>query len=183
MKPTLNRFFRIFATVVACVYAMGAIASLHVAAAAQSGMLMPSTAKEVPDVGYVDGEGSRFTLAEHKGKVVVLHFWAKWCPPCVEELPQMQQALTEFGAGGDLVVLPLSLDRTPETVKAFYAANDITLPLLLDDKGAAMRALEIRGLPSTVIIDREGREIARRAGVVDWESEAVKGVIQNALAK
>lgn len=176
MKPTLNRFFRIFATVVACVYATGAVA-------AQSGMLMPSAPKEVPQVGYADADGKTHTLAEHKGKVVVLHFWAKWCPPCVEELPEMQQALAEWGFGDDLVVLPLSLDRVPETVKGFYAGNDITLPMVFDEKGTAMRALEIRGLPSTVVLDREGREVARRAGVVDWKSEAVKGVIEDALAK
>lgn len=183
MRPTLNRFFSIFATVVACVYAIGAVASLHTAAAAQAGMLMPSAAMDVPDVVYKDAEGASHGLAEHKGKVVVLHFWAKWCPPCVEELPQMQQALAELDAEGELVVLPLSLDRTPEVVKSFYEANDITLPLLFDDKGKTMRALEIPGLPSTVILNREGREIARRAGVVDWKSEAVRGVITDALAK
>lgn len=183
MKPTLNRFFKRFATVVACVYALGAVAALQVAAAAQSGMLMPSAPTDVPELTYQDAEGKDYAVSDHKGKVVVVHFWAKWCPPCVEELPEMQEALAALDAGDDLVVLPLSLDRAVGTVEAFYGNNNITLPLVLDGKGAAMRALEIKGLPSTVILDRNGKEIARRAGVVDWKSEAVTGVLKEALAK
>lgn len=184
MKSPLNRFFKIFATVVATVYVAGALASLHVADAAQQGMLMPSAPKAVEDAAYLDAEGATHALSAHKGKVVVVHFWAKWCPPCVEELPLMEQALQQLDAGEALVVLPLSLDKEMATVQAFYAAHDITtLPALLDDKGKAMRLLEIRGLPSTVILNRKGEEIARRAGVVDWSSPAVIGVLEEALAK
>lgn len=183
MKPTLNRFFSLFATVVACASILGAVAALKVAIAAEQGMLMPSAPKTIEPFGYTDAEGKGYTVDAHKGKVVIVHFWAKWCPPCIEELPLMQDALTKLDAGDDLVVLPLSLDRTVEVVQTFYAENDITLPLYMDEKSRAMRALGIRGLPSTVILDGEGREIARRAGVVDWQSEAVIGVIEDALAK
>lgn len=181
MKLTLKRFFTVFATVVAVIYAVGAVGALKVAVAQQQGLLMPSAAKEVADITYYDAEATAFQLADLQGKVVVVHFWAKWCPPCIAELPEMEEALAALDAGDDLVVLPLSLDREVAVVEAFYAENNITLPVLMDQRGAAMRALEIRGLPGTVLLNREGKEIARRAGVVDWDSPAVRGVIEEAL--
>lgn len=170
---TLNRFFRFFATVVAVICLAGP------AMAAQEGTLTPSEPREVADIVYHDSEGVEQKLLSLKGKIVVVHFWATWCPPCIEELPQMQKALAGLGEG--VVVLPVSLDRTPEVVRSFYDANGITLPLVMDDKGKAMRALEIKGLPSTVIINREGKEIARRAGVVDWSNPVVVEVITGVM--
>lgn len=171
--PTLNRFFRLFATVVAVICYTG------VAMAAQKSVLAPSEPRKVADIAYYDSEGTEQKLSSLKGKIVIVHFWATWCPPCIEELPQMQKALAGLGEG--VVVLPVSLDRTKEAVEAFYAANGITLPLVMDDKGKAMRGMEIKGLPSTVIISREGKEIARRAGVVDWSNPAVAEVIKGAM--
>jgi thiol-disulfide isomerase/thioredoxin len=170
--PTLNRFFRFFATVVAVICYTG------VAMAAQEGLLTPSEPREVADIAYYDREGTEQKLSSLKGKIVVVHFWATWCPPCIEELPQMQKALVGLGEG--VAILPISLDRMKEAVQAFYDANHIILPLMMDDKGKAMRAMEIKGLPSTVIISREGKEIARRAGVVDWSNPAVVEVIKGA---
>lgn len=171
--PTLNRFFHFFATVVAVICCAGAALS------AQEGVLIPSEPREVADIAYHDREGAEQKLSSLKGKVVIVHFWATWCPPCIEELPRMQQSLA--GLGGEVAILPISLDRTTDAVQAFYTAHGITLPLVMDDKGKAMRALEIKGLPSTVIIDREGKEIARRAGVVDWDNPAVKERITGTL--
>lgn len=175
MKPTLNRFFAVFATVVAWWCISG------VATAAEQGVFTPSAAKDIPQISYLNKENIPALLEAHKGKVVVLHFWAKWCPPCVTELPEMQRAMDALQAGDELVVLPLSLDRNVADVQAFYKEHNITMPVLLDNKGMAMRALEIRGLPSTVLINREGKEIARRSGVVDWQNPAVRKVIEEAL--
>ena len=155
------------------------------ATAAEKGEMIPSAAKDIPTISYVDTEGETIALSDHKGKVVVLHFWAKWCPPCIEELPEMVAMLDTLDAKDkqDLVVLPLSLDRNAETVHAFLEEHALPLPVTRDAGGKAMRALEIRGLPSTVILNRNGQEIARREGVVNWENPAVKEMIMDAGSK
>lgn len=181
MKPTLKRFFSIFATVVAAIYVVGAVASLNFAAA-EEGVLKPSEPQEAVAYSYVDGEGVSIAGSDHAGKVVLVHFWAKWCPPCIKELPEMVEMLDSLSdeTKANLVVLPISLDRDAETVRAFLASNNLDLPIMRDEGSKAMRALKIRGLPSTLLLDREGREIARRDGVVDWKKPFVRGVIVEA---
>lgn len=183
MKAPLNRFFRYFATVLAVFYAVAAVASLQVAAA-QQGVFLPSAPREVPEYGYVDQAGTPVSGEVHLGKVVILHFWAKWCPPCIEELPQMVEMIDGIDAErkADLVVLPISLDRDAATVQNFLKENDIRLPVLRDEGSKAMRAFGIKGLPSTILIGRDGKEIARREGVVNWQSPAVRGLILDTLS-
>lgn len=182
MKPTLNRFFRIFATVVACLYGLGAIAALQVAAA-ERGMFMPSAEKPAIEFGYRDIKGMPASITAHKGKVVIVHFWATWCPPCVTELPEMVEMLDSISIKNkqDLVMLPISLDRNVASVSEFFKKNDLQLPVLHDEGSAAMKALQVRGLPTTIVLNRKGREIARREGVVDWTSPAVRGKVLEAL--
>lgn len=179
MKPTLNRFFAVFATIVACWMAAPAYS-------AAEGMLIPSAKTPLPEeLGYVDAEGTPVSLSVHKGKVVLLHFWAKWCAPCIDELPEMVKTLDMLDPAqkAELVVLPLSLDRDSATVRGFFEENNIALPILRDHGSKTMRALKIRGLPSTVLLNRNGEEIARREGVVDWQSAAVRGLIEEELQK
>ncbi|MCH2548177.1 MAG: TlpA family protein disulfide reductase [Alphaproteobacteria bacterium] len=184
MKPTCNRFFQLIATVLAGFYIFAAVASLKVAAAAREGMLVPSAAKEIPALSYVNGEGEKIAFATHKGKVVVVHFWAQWCPPCIDEMPEMVASLNSLSDAhkAKLALLPISLDKDAETVQAFYEKHNLALPVMRDDNKAAMRAMNIRGVPSTVILDAEGREIARREGVADWDSPAIRGILLEALS-
>lgn len=173
-----NRFLRGIATLVACVV-LGTAASGY--AQTKEGQLeLLETPETMPDIIYYDAEGKGKTLSSHRGKVVVLHFWAKWCPPCVVELPEMKTAL-EALAHDDLLLLPISLDFKVETVQQFYAENNIDFPVMMDNKSAAMRTAGIRGLPGTVIVDREGRIISRHNGVANWASEDTQALIRNAL--
>ena len=121
--------------------------------------------------GFQDGEGTVRTLADYAGRGLVMNLWATWCVPCVAEMPELQD-LARKVAGAGILVLPLSSDRGgAEAVRRFYAANRIDgLPVLLDPRGEAARAWGVRGLPTTLVIDRQGRERGRVEGAIDWAS-------------
>jgi thiol-disulfide isomerase/thioredoxin len=118
------------------------------------------------------------TLADYRGRGVVLNLWATWCGPCVAELPTLD-ALAAAVAADDIVVLPLSSDAGgAASVRAFYDGHDIEhLPVLLDPGGAITQAWQVPGIPVTVIFDRSGHPRARLVGGADWSTpEAVARV-------
>jgi thiol-disulfide isomerase/thioredoxin len=125
------------------------------------------------DIPFLDGDGTSHRLAEFAGQGVVLNLWATWCVPCVAEMPALA-AMAQAVAGDRIAVLPLSSDRGgAQVVRKFYAQHDIqALQVWLDPKGEAARAWGARGLPTTLILDRQGREVARLEGAVDWSGTA-----------
>ncbi len=121
---------------------------------------------------FADAEGASHTLAEFAGRAVVLNMWATWCVPCVAELPALA-TLSKRLAGSGVVVLPLSSDRGGvPVVRRFLDEHKIDLPIWIDPKGDAARAWGARGIPTTLIIDRSGRELGRVEGSADWASDA-----------
>ncbi|QEW23688.1 Cytochrome c biogenesis protein TlpA (plasmid) [Marinibacterium anthonyi] len=123
----------------------------------------------------MDGDERDLTLADFEGRVVLLNIWATWCPPCREEMPTLDALQARLG-GPDFHVLPLSIDRAGlEPVRRFYRETDIrNLDLYIAEDTRAMLALAVVGLPTTILIDRMGRELGRLAGPAEWNSpEAV----------
>ena len=120
----------------------------------------------------MDAEGATHDLTAFAGKGLVINMWATWCTPCVAEMPALQVLARKAAAAG-ILVLPLSSDRGgADVVRKFYASHAITgLPLWLDPKGAAASAWGARGLPTTYIIDRQGRERGRLEGAIDWAAD------------
>ena len=125
----------------------------------------------LPDFSFTDAEGKPHTVADFPGKGLVINLWATWCPPCVAEMPALDRLATALAAEG-ILVLPLSSDRGGEpVVRAFYERTRLSkLRIWLDPRGAATRALGARGLPTTVIVDRTGRERARLEGDAAWDA-------------
>ena len=123
------------------------------------------------DAVFFDGEGAEKRVGDFAGQGLVLNLWATWCVPCVAEMPALQ-AMAQALAGDRIAVLPLSSDRGgAATVRKFYEQHDIRgLGVWLDPKGEAARAWGARGLPTTLIVDRGGREVARLEGAIDWAS-------------
>lgn len=124
----------------------------------------------LPPITFNDADGVAQTLEAFAGRAVLINLWATWCPPCVAEMPaldRLQAALKEEGWS----VLPLSSDRGgAAVVRAFYERIGVTqLPVLLDPRGAAARALGSRGLPTSIIVNRRGEEVARIEGDVAWD--------------
>lgn len=128
---------------------------------------------------FTDRDGGTHTLADWQGKVVLLNFWATWCAPCREEMPSLDALQAQMG-GDDFTVVPIATGRNaPERIDAFYAETGLeNLPVLLDPRQQLARAMGVVGLPVTVLIDRDGNEVARLLGEADWTSEPAKAVIR-----
>lgn len=136
-------------------------------------------AQDPPEGVFVDADGGEHTLASFHGRGMVVNLWATWCGPCVAEIPSLA-VLSKALAPRDIAVLPLSSDRGgAKVVSAWYQAHDVTgLPVLLDPRGALARAWGSHGIPSTHVIDRNGKERARLEGAADWSSAATIALIQ-----
>jgi thiol-disulfide isomerase/thioredoxin len=135
-----------------------------------------------PAISFVAADGSEHHLADFVGRGMVVNLWATWCAPCVAEMPSLA-ALSKTLAPNDIAVLPLSSDRGgASVVEAFYKQHDITgLPVLLDPKGAAARAWRARGIPTSLVIDRQGRERARLEGSADWSTPAAAALVRKLI--
>lgn len=125
----------------------------------------------VPALHLNDLDGKAWSLADLRGRAVLLNFWATWCEPCRAEMPSLQ-ALAHRRAGDGLVALTVNYQESEPTIRRFLERTPIALPVLLDRDGAAAKAWTPRVFPSTVLIDRGGRPRRVVVGEVDWNGEA-----------
>jgi thiol-disulfide isomerase/thioredoxin len=116
-----------------------------------------------------DLDGRRFDLAELRGRVVVVNFWATWCGPCKEELPSLQR-LREKTAGKPVEVLTVNYGEMAERVRPFFEKEGLALRVLLDTQKAAGREWGVGGLPMTFVVDANGRARYRAVGELDWST-------------
>lgn len=124
----------------------------------------------MPPLTFMDAEGVAKSLEDFRGRSLVVNLWATWCPPCVAEMPALDRVQALLRDEG-FSVLPLSSDRGGAAqVRAFYERIGVkNLPVLLDPRGAAARMLGSRGLPTTIIVNRRGEEVARLEGDAAWD--------------
>ena len=126
-----------------------------------------------PDIAFAAADGSQHHLGEFRGHGMVINLWATWCAPCVAEMPALA-ALSKALAPDDIAVLPLSSDHGgASVVESFYQRHAIAgLPVLLDPNSAAAHAFGVRGIPTSMIIDKQGRIRGRLEGSADWSTPA-----------
>lgn len=132
--------------------------------------------RPLPEVRFVDGDGRALTLADFRGRVVLLNIWATWCVPCRREMPTLERLEKRLGGPDfEVVVLSIDVDGIP-VVKDFYRELGLeALGIYVDKTARARLALKVTGIPTTLLVDREGREIGRTIGPAEWDSpEAVK---------
>jgi thiol-disulfide isomerase/thioredoxin len=147
------------------------------------GLALVSPPEAVPDAVFLSQDGAPHHLSEFKGRGMVVNMWATWCVPCVAEMPALD-ALSKALAPHDIAVLPLSSDRGgADAVQAWYRQHGVTaLPVLLDPKGALARAFNVRGIPTTVIVNTAGQVVARLEGAADWASADAQALIRKLAA-
>ncbi|KAA5607507.1 TlpA family protein disulfide reductase [Roseospira marina] len=129
-----------------------------------------ASSKAAQGAPFRSESGDTVTLEDFRGKIVVLNFWATWCGPCVREMPTLDRLHARL-AGDRFAVVAVSTDRASmATLRAFFDTHDIThLPVYHDPTGDLSRAFGITGLPTTVVLDAEGREVASHMGYMDWD--------------
>lgn len=164
-----------------------ALSDVDAAIAAREGdmqkLVFHETPQEVTDVAFdlADGAGQG-TFADYRGRVMLVNFWATWCAPCRKEMPMLAELQTEFG-GEHFEVLTIATGRNSAKgiVKFFDEIGVDNLPRHQDPKQQVAAQMGVFGLPITVILDAEGREIARLRGDADWASDSAKAVIRALL--
>lgn len=154
--------------------ALAAVASLASAAVPDSvgpqGFLLWESPRELPELSFENGKGEPLTLADFQGRTVLLNVWATWCGPCREEMPTLDALQAELG-GEDFEVVALSIDRKGiDVVKDFYKEGIEHLRQYIDQTGMAGANLGAVGIPTTLLIDRQGEEIGRLVGATEWDS-------------
>ncbi|WP_108484859.1 TlpA family protein disulfide reductase [Oceaniglobus ichthyenteri] len=142
-----------------------------------------SDAKDVSQAVFTAPDGTEYTLADWQGKIVLLNFWATWCAPCRHEMPALDALQGELGGDAfEVVTLATGRNAVPGIERFFEEVNIQHLPILLDPKQAVAREMAVLGLPITVILNREGQEIARLRGDAEWNSDSAKAILRALIA-
>jgi thiol-disulfide isomerase/thioredoxin len=133
---------------------------------------------KAPDFETIDLEGKSHRLSDYRGKVVIVNFWATWCPPCRAEMPSMQRAWEELRPEG-VVLLAVNMGERRETVAGFLEDNLIDFPLLLDGGMVVSSGWPVQGLPTTYVVDPQGRAVYAATGMREWDAPTVLGQIRS----
>ncbi len=137
--------------------------------------------KPAPDFAVRDLSGRETRLSDLRGNVILVNFWATWCPPCREEVPSMA-ALNRLMAGKPFRMLAISIDEGgKEAVQAFFSRAGVQLPAFLDTNSAIGKMYGITGVPETFVVDRNGVIIKKVIGPQEWNSPEVVKFLGDAM--
>ena len=128
--------------------------------------------KTYDNVIFLDDAGEEINIQNLDSKVIILNFWATWCEPCKEEMPSLELLQSQFNED-EFLVLPINLDRGPKkkAINFFKDQNISNLDIYFDDKNEIPREVKILGLPVSIFISKDGKEISRLIGPAKWDDE------------
>ena len=144
------------------------------------GVIKPKVRMNAPAFNLKTVAGGHTALSDFKGKVILLNFWATWCPDCREEMPSLQKLWKQFKAKG-IVVIAVAVDRSQGEVESFVRKLGLTFPVLLDTDGDVRRNYEIAALPTTYIIGRDGRISGKIYGGREWAGKDADALMEHLL--
>jgi thiol-disulfide isomerase/thioredoxin len=138
-----------------------------------------SAAAELP---IYDKAGTKTDLAKEKGKIFIIHFWATWCPPCVEEIPALSRFWDRYRTRDDVSLYAISVDKDWKTIEDFMKKNPSAIPLFLDPGAATARRFGTTQYPETYVVNDKGRVLFRVQGAVNWSDPEFRSRIDQLLA-
>jgi thiol-disulfide isomerase/thioredoxin len=149
-----------------------------------AGFAVYESPRPLPEIHFENSQGEAMSLADFRGKVVLLNIWATWCAPCRREMPTLDRLQAALG-GPDFEVVALSIDRNGlSVVKEFYDGLGLReLGMYIDPSGKAPRELNALGVPTTLLIDREGKEVGRLLGPAEWDSPEMVAFIRGEIQR
>lgn len=159
----------------------GLAAGLFWIAGVQAAGFETRAASPAPKLEARDLAGAPRSLADYRGKVVLLNFWATWCPPCQREMPSLERLRARM-AGQPLEIVAVSSAETPEEVKAYLARMKLGFPVLLDTDGSNTRRWKVFALPTTFLLDAGGRVRQVLTGPAEWDEGEALTAVESVLA-
>lgn len=145
-------------------------AVLMLVAACMTATAMAADRKQAPDFELPDMNGAMQKLSAHQGTVVVLNFWATWCPECITEIASLNRFTDQYRDKG-VTVLSVSVDKSEAALRSFLSDIPVHYPVMLDNTGDVfVRKYLIRGLPATVVIDSQGFIAAKLLGAQEFDT-------------
>jgi peroxiredoxin len=139
--------------------------------------------KALPNLTLEDLKGKKVDLRSFKGKVIFLNFWATWCGPCKEEMPTMETLYQQF-KDRNFIFLTISVDyEGSKPVREFIEKNQYTFPVLVDPKSETLDIFELTGIPTTFVIDKQGRMLGKAIGPRNWNSSEIVSYLTQLISQ
>jgi peroxiredoxin len=167
-----------FAVAIAAVVAVW-LKSLSPPASPSGSLAFLSAAPSLP---VSDRAGKKVDLSREKGKLVIIHFLATWCPPCVEEVPALSRFWEKYQGRDDIALYAISVDKDWKTIDQFNAKNPNKLPLYIDPGASTAKRFGTTQYPETYIVNKNGRVLERVPGAVSWDDPDIRKRIEQLLA-
>jgi len=127
-------------------------------------------------------EGGTLDIGQLKGKVVLVNFWAVWCPPCRKEMPSMAR-LADKLAGKPFTLVGVNVGESPEEIRAFLKQVPVNFPIVLDDEGRNLKAWQVFAFPTSYVLDKKGRVRLGLFGSIEWDTPEAVAKLEALLAE